>query len=193
MLPPRFHRLFGLAMLLTAGGCAGLGPPPGPPYAGLSRTSYGPLQPITPRSCSPHDPAVGELSRQITALIAKPFSGISKVDPSIKSEGLEDKFRIPGDPSTPPVSILERSKNGVVFRHDLDLVPMSEVADAAATFCEHQGGQSVWEGSAEQCGTPSQVGFAINGQQPVVIPSQVISSYRCVADRPAGRQRTRRS
>jgi hypothetical protein len=162
---------------------------PKSPYDGLNRASYGPLRTIPPRSCSANDPMIAELSRQITALIARPFASISKVDPSIEHEDLADNFRIPGDPGMPPVTILDRSNDGIVFWHELDLVPISEVAAAAEMFCERRDGRAVWQGSAEQCGAPSQVGLAINGQRPVVIPSQVISAYRCQSGRAAHRQK----
>lgn len=168
-----------LAFTLLLGNCAGIGTTAKSPYDGLTRTSYGPPRPVQPQSCSHDDPGTSEMARQLTAVIATPFAGISKVDPTVEREDLADKFRIPGDPLTPPVTILSRNNDGIVFWHDLELVPMSEVSAAASTFCDRRGKQAVWEGSAEQCGQPTKIPLAINGQQPVSIPTQVISSYLC--------------
>jgi hypothetical protein len=167
--------------LVTLVGCVASGVPKSP-TGGLTASSYGPLLPVAPHSCSPNSMGGGvdEIARQITGLIAKPFAGISKVDPTVEREDLADKFLIAGDPAVPPIAILERSDNGIVFWHDVDLVPMSEVTEAATTFCERRDKRAVWAGSAERCGTPTTVGIAINGQRPVVISSQVISSFRCV-------------
>src|SRR5271166_4992296 len=148
-----------LAVTLALGGCASVAQQPTTPYDGLTKTSYGPLTPVPPQSCNPQAQAAGagvaELSRRLTALIAKPFSGISKVDPVIDSEGLAGNFSIPGDPGMPPVAVINRSNDGIVFWHDLDIVPVSETAAAARTFCDRRERQTVWEGSAERCGTPS--------------------------------------
>ncbi len=185
----RALRVIIVCVLSALAGCAGMAPAKSP-TGGLTRTSYGALMPVEPHSCSPNSMAgVDELARQITGGIMSGFSGISKVDPTVESEDLADKFLLPGDPSTPPVAILSRNDGGIVFWHNVDLVPMKEVSAAAETFCERRGKQAAWEGSAERCGTPSTMGFSINGHRPVVVESNVISAFRCVAPGTASRHR----
>lgn len=162
--------------LLPIGSCA----PPRAPYEGLNRTSYGPLLATVPRSCDPNgEGQIADVSRDITAFIARPFSGANKVDRVIYRENLSQYFKFPGDPGMPPVDVLDSSDGDIVFWHVLELVSVPETSAAASAYCGHRQRQAAWEGSAAQCAAPQPTSLAINGQQVVVRSTYVISSYRC--------------
>jgi hypothetical protein len=164
---------------------------PKPIYYGLTKDSYGPLiiytdadthQPVTVQPCDPtHQYAdVNELARQLTAAIASPTQDVFKPDDPIAIEELQHNFKIASDPSGyAPVTILDRSPDGIVFWYYSELVILPEVANAAMEFCRKAKRVAVYEGSARKCSEPQENFISINGQH-TRIDTYAISSFRCV-------------
>lgn len=175
----KYHLL--LAILLLASCAAST-----PIQYGLDANSYGPLKnyrdadtkaSITPPLCNPDGKYadVNELSRQITALIARPFRSMSAVDETITHEGLQDNFQIPGDPSgQPTVAILRRNADKIVFWYVADLVTLQEVASAASTYCSREKRLAIYQGSSRKC---QENGIPVNGKK--IQATLVISQFAC--------------
>jgi hypothetical protein len=200
----KYGLLAGIVALLTScasmpgGGDGSLGAlwdavKPKPPHYGLNKQSYGPLAsyrdqathaPVNPPHCDPEfnaDENTTELARQLTAVIAAPIQGTAagRPDDPIATEELQHHFKFYGDPSgNPPVAILDRSRDGIVFWHDGELVILEEVANAAAEFCKRKKRVAVYEGSARKCTEPQLMPVSINGKK-TMISTYVITSFRC--------------
>jgi len=109
-----------------------------------------------------------------------PVDAVFKPDDPIATEELQHHFKIVSSPgTTPPVAILDRNSNGIIFWYNSDLVNISEVIDAANEFCTKKKKVSVYEGSSHKCSEPKWTPFNVGGKDIKVIETYVISSFQC--------------
>jgi hypothetical protein len=169
----------------------------GTPYLSLHANSYGPLSTGPILDCDPQRRQAQQ--RQITQnasvsdvslAIARPLKcgmdalakGMTKVDGNMVQYNLLDAFCNPGDTNYPAVAMLDHSPQNVVFWHQMPLVELTEVTEAAKSYCGQMKATSVeFQGAASRCPPPQATPFTQNGQPMPLLATFVISSFQCVA------------
>jgi hypothetical protein len=158
-----------------------------PPYEGLNSGSYGPLTNYrtTPQVCQQGNQNSVDLEREVIGKLFVPVGGMTKIDPQILNEELQDKFRTPGDFAMPTVVLVENTPERIVFWYVADLVSLDEVNNAAAAHCARTHARPLYEGSAKRCSAPHAVPVLIRGGPSTVTDTYVISAYQCIGQSPA--------
>lgn len=188
-----------LAAALTAAltGCASTAFKPsevnasGTPYQGLSENSYGPRSTTQFRYCDPQDELstrqnltpdgrakVAEFAQGVAAgttkAIGAPLQGMTKVDATLVTLGLDGAFRIPSDSHHPTVAVLAYADDSIVFWHSAKLVRLAEVTAAAQSYCTRRQRTTLYRGSASRCPPPER---GLSGLP--VVHTHAISAYAC--------------
>lgn len=167
-------------------------PQPSSPSDGLTKESYGRriirkwsdgnLSPIALcRAGSKYDD-VNDLSRKITAFITSPLRSLEepKIDARIKAWDLAKHFAMAADiTGGPMVTVVDYRQSEISFWHIADIVPLSEVSNAATDFCARRSKNVVYVGTATKCGAPQDTRISINGQRLIAIETNAISEFRC--------------
>lgn len=190
----KYTALLPLIAAALAGCAAGsLRPTPvgsaGMPYDGLNADSYGPRASTPLRYCDPQQDSASQqaltpgnsvndvahgIAAAATKFVGQPLQGLMKIDDSLQSLGLSERFQIPADSGYPPVAVLSHGAQGIVFWHASQMVKLPEVSDAAQTFCAQRQRNAVYRGSASRC-PPAERG--IGGT--AVLPTFTISAFAC--------------
>lgn len=168
------------ALMMTSlcflAGCAGK-----PPYEGLTSQSYGPLTNYrdTPSLCQPGGQNNVGLEREVIGKLFIPVGGMTKIDPKVINEELQDKFRTPGDFAMPTVVLIEDTPDRITFWYAADVVSLDEVKNAAAAHCTRTHTQAFYQGSAKRCGETRNVPVLIQGGPSTLTDTYVISAFQC--------------
>ncbi|MBX3604128.1 MAG: hypothetical protein KF788_02590 [Piscinibacter sp.] len=163
----------------------------GMPYDGLNENSYGPRSTLQFRYCDPQDEQantpnlspdgrarVAEFASNVAtgvgSVVGKPLQGMTKVDRTLASLGLADRFRVASDSSHPLVAVLSHAEDSIVFWHSAKYVRPREVTAAAQAYCAKRQRPVLYRGSASRC--PA-VERGLAGQP--IVNTYAISAYAC--------------
>jgi hypothetical protein len=165
--------------------------PVGMPYYGLNENSYGPRSATQFRFCDPQDDQsnnpnltpegrakVSEFASNVAtgvgSVIGKPLQGMTKIDVTLVTLGLAERFRVPSDSNHPLVAVLACADDSIVFWHSAKYVRLREVGEAAQAYCAKRQKATLYRGSASRC-PPVERG--LSGMP--IINTYAISAYAC--------------
>src|SRR5690349_13084045 len=174
---PQMKRLPCLLIAVVVAGCASSAFKPsvvgaaGTPYQGLNENSYGPRSATQFRFCDPQDDLsaqqnltpdgrarFAEFAHGVAAstmqVVGKPLQGLTKVDTTLVTLGLDGAFRSPADSDHPAVAVLSRAGDRIHAWHAANPVRPPQVTAAAQVYCARRQRATLYRGSASRCPAP---------------------------------------
>lgn len=160
-------------------------------FAGMTRTSYGPLRPVELTAaqamavCNPErsmgaplDQLSVDLAKGIGAAIGLDKTG-SVLDEQVVVHDLNRHFKKPQSTTLPGVRLLRNDRNGIDFWYQPIIVDLEETAAAAADWCGRENRRAVYEGVAVGCRDAGTMAMPIGGSPMRVVENYAIAGYRC--------------